>query len=333
VAISVLITAQVLDAGRVKPQPPYYESRFIRANDPDRAKALWLRSTLLLPTSGAPVADSWVMVFDPDGAGNRALKQAFPIDQSDYRYDDWTARIGATSIDDRSACGSVGGADRSAHWNLQITPGDEAPVNLLTERGYKAKFPTAKTMVRHPLARFDGSVELDDVRLQVHGWAGSVNHNWGRRHTPAYAFGQVCGFDEAPGSSLEIVTAHAAVGPLSLPAATLLVLRHDGREVAVRSVLATRHTRAEYRPFSWSFGARVGGVTVDGEITAEPRDVIGLTYTDTGGESKFCYNSALATCRIQLSGNGIARRQLDATRRAMFEILTDTRDDDVRLSA
>ncbi len=317
----------------MKPQPPYYESRFIRANDPDRAQALWLRSTLLLPTSGVPVADSWVMVFDPDGAGNRALKQPFPIDQSDYRYDNWTARIGATSIDDRSASGSVSGADRSARWDLRITPGDEAPVKLLTDRGYKAKFPTAKTMVRHPLARFDGSVELDDIRLRVDGWTGSVNHNWGRRHTPAYAFGQVCGFDGAPGSSLEIVTAHAAVGPLSLPAATLLVLRHDGREVAVRSVLATRHTRGEYRPFSWSFGARVDDVTVDGEITAQPRDVIGLTYTDTDGESKFCYNSALATCRIQLSGSGFTATELTATRRAMFEILTDTRNDDVRLLA
>ena len=44
----------------------------------------------------------------------------------------------------------------------------------------------------------------------VDGWTGSVNHNWGTRHTPAYAFGQVCGFDDAPDSSLEIVTARAA---------------------------------------------------------------------------------------------------------------------------
>lgn len=317
----------------MKSQAPYYESRFIRANDPDRARALWMRSTLLLPTAGAPVADSWVMLFDPDGAGNRAVKQPHPIDQSDYRYDTWTARIGATSIDDRSASGSISEAGRSARWYLRITPGDDEPVKLLTDRGYKAKFPTAKTMARHPLAQFDGSVELDDVGVQVDGWIGSVNHNWGRRHTPAYAFGQVCGFDGAPESSLEIVTAHAAVGPVSLPAATLLVLRHDGREVAVRSVLATRHTHGEYRPFSWSFGARANGVTVDGEITAELGDVIGLTYTDTCGESKYCYNSALATCRIQLSGNGIARRELDATRRAMFEILTDTRNDRVPLLA
>jgi hypothetical protein len=322
-----------LDAGPVKPHPPYYESRFIRANDPDRARALWMRSTLLLPTSGAPVADSWVMVFDPDGSGNRALKQPYPIDQSDYHYDTWSARIGATSIDDRSVCGSITGSGRSARWDVQITPGDEAAVKLLTDRGYKAKFPTAKTMVRHPLARFDGSVELDDVSLQLDGWTGSVNHNWGRRHTPAYAFGQVCGFDGAPRSSLEVVTAHAAVGPISLPAATLLVLRHDGREVAVRSVLATRHTRGEYRPFSWSFGARVDDVTVDGEITAQPREVIGLTYTDTDGESKYCYNSALATCRIQLSGSGFATTELTATRRAMLEVLSDTRNGSAPLLA
>jgi hypothetical protein len=321
-----------LDAGPVKPQPPYYESRFIRANNPARAQAVWLRSTLLLPTAGAPVADVWVMVFDPDGVGNRALKQPFPIDRSDYRYDGWTARIGETAIDDHAATGVVTG-DRSARWELRITPGAERPVKLLTERGYKAKFPTAKTMVRHPLAGFDGTVDIDDVRLQVDGWTGSVNHNWGRKHTPAYAFGQVCGFDDAPGSSLEIVTAHAGLGPVSLPAATLLVLRHDGREVSVRSVLATRHTRGEYRPFSWTFGARVDGVTVDGEIAAEPRDVIGLTYTDTHGDSKYCYNSALATCRIRLSGSGTTPVELTATRRAMFEILTDTRNPSVPLLA
>ncbi len=317
----------------MKPQAPYYESRFIRANAPDRAQALWIRSTLLLPTAGAPVADSWVMVFDPDGSGNRAVKRPHPIDQSDYRYDSWAARIGATSIDDRSASGSVTGAGGSACWDLRITPGDEAPVKLLTDRGYQAKFPTAKTMVRHPRARFDGSVEIDGAHLQADGWTGSVNHNWGRRHTPAYAFGQVCGFDESPASTLEVVTAHAAVGPISLPAATLYVLRHDGREVAVRSVLATRHTRGEYRPFSWSFGGRAHGVTVDGEITAQQGDVIGLTYTDTDGGSKYCYNSALATCRIRLSGDGITATELIATRRAMFEILTDTRNGAIPLLA
>jgi hypothetical protein len=327
-----------LDAGAVKPvKAPYYESRFVRANHPNQAMALWLRETLLLPTAGEAVADVWVMVFDPDGAGNRALKVGHPMEASDYRYetgaDAWTARIGETSIDDACARGTITGAGRSAAWDLRIDAGDEPPVKLLTDRGYRAPFPTAKTLVRHPLATFDGQLEIDGTRLDVQHWTGSVNHNWGKRHTPAYAFGQVCGFDGEPEATLEIVTAHAAVGPVSLPAATLFVLRYGGREFAVRSILATGHTHGEYRPFSWSFGGRVGDVTMEGEITAEPSDVIGLTYFDTTGHTKYCYNSALATCRIRLSGSGFTDVELVASRRAMFEILLPQAHESVQLLA
>jgi hypothetical protein len=312
---------------------PYYESRYIRANHPELPQALWLRETLLLPTAGDPVADVWVMVFDPDGAGNRALKEPYPIDAADYDYDNWTARIGAATIDDRSAQGVVTGGNRSARWDLRITPGNEDPVKLLTERAYKARIPTAKTTVRHPLAQFDGQLELDDVRVVVDDWTGSVNHNWGTKHTPAYAFGQVCGFDDAPDSSLEIVTARAAVGPFKTPAATLFVFRHEGEEFAVRSILGSFATHGRYRPFAWTFGGRVGDHMIEGEITADTSDVIGLTYTDTDGGSKFCYNSAIATCRVQVAGKAFERAELIASRRAMFEILTDTRHESVPLLA
>ncbi|WP_205844215.1 hypothetical protein [Mycolicibacterium sp. GF69] len=314
-------------------QPPYYESRYIRANHPDLPQALWLRETLLLPTAGAPVADVWVMVFDPDGAGNRALKEPYQIDLADYSYDDWAARIAATSLDDRAAEGVVTGRDRSARWDLRITPGDEEPVKLLTERAYAARFPTAKTTVRHPLARFDGLLEVDDVRLVVDGWTGSVNHNWGTRHTPAYAFGQVCGFDNAPETTLEIVTARAAFGPVLLPGATLFVFRHAGQEFAVRSLGGILQTHGRYRPFSWTFGGRVGDQMIEGEIVTEPADVIGLTYTDTDGGTKYCYNSAIASCRIQVAGKAFERAELIATRRAMFEIFTGTRHEAVSLLA
>jgi hypothetical protein len=316
---------------------PYYESRFVRANHPNRPQALWLRETLLLPTAGESVADVWVMVFDPDGAGNRALKVGHPLAASDYRYeagaDSWTARIGDTWIDDTSVRGTVSADGRAATWDLRIDPGAEPSVKLLTERGYRAPFPTAKTMVRHPLATFDGQLELDGARIDVQHWTGSVNHNWGRRHTPAYAFGQVCGFDEVPDASLEIVTAHAAVGPISLPATTLFVLRHGGGEIAVRSILAARHTRGEYRPFAWSFGGRAGAARLEGEITADPADVIGVTYLDTTGKTKYCYNSALATCRIRMSDSAFGDIELVADRRAMFEILLPEPNESVRLLA
>jgi hypothetical protein len=312
---------------------PYYESRFLRANHPDQPKAIWLRETLLLPTVGEPVADVWVMVFDPDGAGNRALKVPHPIDDADFDYDDWTARIGATHIDDQSAHGAVTDGDRSARWDLRIDPGTAATVKLLTERAYTARIPSAKSTVRHPLARFDGLVELDGARTAVDEWTGSVNHNWGTRHTPAYAFGQVCGFDNAPDTTLEIVTARAAIGPFKTPAATLFVFRHAGEEFAVRSIPGSLQTHGRYQPFTWSFGGRVGERMIEGEINAEPADVIGLTYSDTHGGVKYCYNSAVATCRLQVAGKAFERAELVATRRAMLEILTDTPHDTVPLLA
>jgi hypothetical protein len=308
---------------------PYYESRYIRANDPTRPQALWLRETLLLPRTGPSSADVWVMVFDPDGGGNRALKVRHAVDAADFRADPWCARIGTTTLDDHSAWGKLSAENRTASWDLRIAYQSREPVKLLTERGYAGRFPSAKTLVRAPLARFDGHVSVDDGGLTVDGWGGSVNHNWGRRHTPAYAFGQVCGFDNAPEATLEIVTARARLGPVTLPPVTLLALRYGGREFAVRSVVAARHTSAGLAPFRWSFGARIGGLTLDGEVTADPGDVIGLTYTDTDGTAKYCYNSAMATCRLQLSGS--TKQELSASRRAMFEILTDTARGDVPL--
>ncbi len=299
---------------------PYYESRFIRANHPERPQALWLRETLLLTSAGAASADVWVMVFDPDRHGNRAVKRPYPVEEAEFGSDPWAVRIGDTFLDDGHARGVLPGP-RIASWELSIAGGGE-PVKLLTDRQYSTRFPAAKTSVRSPLARFDGHVIVDDDRVELDGWTGSVNHNWGRRHTPAYAFGQVCGFDGAPSSSLEIVTARAGVGPLTLPPVTLLVFRHDGREFAVRTVLAARRTSGEYEPFHWSFSARFDDARLNGEISCGRGDVIGLNYTDTNGKAKFCYNSAVATCRIRLSG-GLSG-SLTASRRAMLEILSDT---------
>jgi hypothetical protein len=310
---------------------PYYESRWIRANHPDRPLALWLREKLLLTTDGAQRADVWVMAFDPDGAGNCALKQQHPIDDAYFRASPWSASIDSTTLDDDSARGSISDP-LAAAWDLGIT-GDGEPVKLLADWQYSNWVPSAKTQVRSPLARFDGQAVVEDHEFDLAGWTGSVNHNWGRRHTPAYAFGQVCGFDDAPASSLEIVTARAAVGSVKLPHVTLLVFRHSGQEFAVRSPISARRTHGQYQPFDWTFSARFGDVRLDGEISAGPGDVIGLNYTDTDGKIKFCYNSSVATCRIQLSGRAFGSVELTATRRAMLEILTDTRQDDIPLLA
>ena len=318
----------------MRAKAPYYESRFLRANNPDRPQALWLRSTLLLPTAGEPVADVWVMVFDPDGAGNRALKQPYPIEASDYEYDTWTARIGATTIDDRSAQGVVtgpkpiGALGSADHTGRPSSPSNCSP-SAGTKRG--SRRPRRWSAIRW--------------RSSTASLSSTTSGSWS---TAGPAASTTTGADGIPPPTRSARYAVSTMrpnrawrssprtrpsGPFSLPAATLFVLRHGGKEFAVRSVPATRHTNGSYRPFSWSFTGPADGIEMEGQMSAAPGDVIGLTYTDTDGETKYCYNSALATCRLRLYGPHFGEAELNATRRAMFEILTDARHDAVPLLA
>ena len=85
--------------------------------------------------------------------------------------------------------------------------------------------------------------------VQVDGWVGSQNHNWGRRHTDHYAFGQVAGFDDAPDTFLEVVSAKVKVGPVRLPMVTCLSLRHRGRTHELVSLLKGMRARCRVRLF------------------------------------------------------------------------------------
>ena len=113
------------------PEAPYYESRYIRANHPEQPQALWLRETLLLPTAGDPVADVWVMVFDPDGAGQPGAQAAVPdrrrrlrvrrLDRA-HRRDVHRRPVGAGRRDGRKPLGAMGSADHAGIRGRGQTP-------------------------------------------------------------------------------------------------------------------------------------------------------------------------------------------------------------------
>ena len=244
------------------------------------------------------------MVFDPDGAGNRALKEPYPIDarrlrlrqldRADRRHHH-RRPVGAGRRHRREPFGALGSArSRRAH---------EEPVKLLTERAYRARFPTAKTTVRHPLAQFDGRLELDDTRARP--------RRLDRQRQPQLGHPAHPGLRVRPGVRIRR-RARLEPGDRDRPRRDRAGLAAGGHAVrvpprgrrssrCVRSWAACTPTASIGRSRGRS-AARVGEQMIEGEITAEPADVIGLTYTDTDGGSKYCYNSAIATCRIQLAG-------------------------------
>jgi hypothetical protein len=58
------------------PARGHVESYFLRANDPARPRALWLKATILAPLQGEPVAETWLIA---DGERQRPLPKLHPL--------------------------------------------------------------------------------------------------------------------------------------------------------------------------------------------------------------------------------------------------------------
>jgi hypothetical protein len=220
---------------------------------------------------------------------------------------------------------ALAGAAGGVRWRLTYRS-DQPPLYLLPPRLYRAGFPKAKSLVGSPLARYDGDLVVGERRVTVDGWLGSQNHNWGSKHTDRYAFGQVAGFDDAPGSFLEVATASNRIGPVSTPLLTFMVLRHRGKEHSLVSLWRGIRATGRYQYFTWEFASQSATARVRGRIEAPDEAFVGLAYANPPGGTKHCLNTKIARCELEVTDRvtGV-RDSLRAEHRALFEILTDDR--------
>jgi hypothetical protein len=321
----------------------HYESFYQRANHPTEPLAFWLRYTVFSP-AGRPAAargELWAVVFDgrsADGgagaAGHAVAKVEVPIAGCAFARDRFDVRIGDGPAPATLGPRGLRGAAGEISWDLAYA-GTQPPLYLLPRALYRGGFPPAKSLVGVPLARYDGELRVGGRRIAVAGWPGSQNHNWGSRHTDRYAFGQVAGFDNAPGSFLEVATVQNRLGPVRTPTLTLLVLRHGGREHALTSPLrARRRASGRFGYFTWDFASESDDVRISGRMEASRSAFVGLAYANPPGGVKHCLNTKIAECVVTIVDKRTGTSEdLTSAHGGLFEILTDDREHGVPIRA
>jgi hypothetical protein len=311
----------------------HYESYFQRANHPTQPQAFWIRYTMFGP-AGRPqeaIGELWAVVFDGATGRHRAAKTEVPIDLCAFSNDRFAVRIAESELGPGVLSGCAGLVPNSITWNLEYT-GGMPPVFDLPLDKYEGSFPKAKALVGTPMARFNGTMTLNGEALEVDSWIGSQNHNWGARHTDRYAYGQVCGFDNAPGSFLEIASARFKIGPIWSPLITPLILRHAGKEYRHNSLLQGLMAPASYDYFVWRFSSKSKSAKIEGEIRATPEAFVGLRYYNPPGGVKYCLNTKIASCTLHLTDFSASRTEiLGTSNRAAFEILTEDTDHGIEI--
>ena len=300
----------------------HYESWFLRANHPTRKAAFWIRYTIFAP-QGRPqgtIGELWAIHFDGERRLIRAAKSEIPIGECDFAPRGLDVRIGSATLKTGELRGSASG-EHAIRWTLTYRDG-ETPMIFLPERSYETRLPAAKALCTRPQVVFDGEIEVDGESIAIDGWTGSENHNWGRRHTDTYAWGQVVGFDDAPEAFLECATARLRLGPWWTLPMTIVCLRYGGRDYRLNSALQLLRAKGAWKDCDWRFDSARAAVRIHGRIHAAPEDFVSLTYYNPPGGTHTCRNSKLAACEVTLERAGERPVTLTTSHRAAFEILT-----------
>ncbi|MGK3988147.1 hypothetical protein WME99_34210 [Sorangium sp. So ce136] len=317
----------------------FYESFFQRANHPTRPLAFWIRYTLFSPAGRPEAAEGelWAVYFDGESGRHAVAKREVPFaGRCAFARDAFSVAVDDARLSPGRLAGAAGEGEDAIAWDLAYEGGGE-PLLLLPGALYDAPLPKAKALVAAPMAVYSGVVRAFGRDVDVSGWVGSQNHNWGTKHTDLYAWGQVAGFDSHPDSFLEVATARLKIGPLWTPSMTPLVLRHRGEEIALSSLVQAVRAEASFDYFTWCFRTETAQLRVDGEISARAGDFVGLAYRNPPGGVKHCLNTKIGACTLTLRRKSLGREAavetLTTARRAAFEILTDDRGHGVPIRA
>jgi hypothetical protein len=302
----------------------HYESYFQRANHPSRPLAFWIRYTIFSPR-GRPadaLGELWAIWFDGERDRIVAVKEEVPLATCTFDEGTTLARVGAATLSADRLAGSARTAAHVLTWDMQYG-GGEPPLLLLPPALYDRGLPKAKALVGRPNAVYRGTMTVDGEPQAIDGWVGSQNHNWGARHTDRYAWGQVAGFDGEPESFLECATARLRLGPLWLPAMTVMVLRLNGETYALNSLAQAVRANGRVDDLEWRFASRGPDASIEGVMSAPASRFVGLRYANPPGGVKICLNSKLAACELTVRRVGRPPIVLRTAHRAAFEILDD----------
>jgi hypothetical protein len=188
-----------------------YESFYLRAVDPVRPRAVWLRHTIHHAPGAPPVGSIWVTIFDADAAAPLAHKVSLPRPVAEPGV--WV-RIGDSAIGPDGVRGRAGAASYDLAWD----PAGSDPLrHLPKDIMYSAPLPRTKLESLLPATTVSGRVAIGDTAVELDGWPGMVGHNWGAQHAERWIWLHGVAFADAPDAWLDLSLGRVRVGPLTTP--------------------------------------------------------------------------------------------------------------------
>ncbi len=311
--------------------PGHVESYFLRANDPRRPRAIWLKATILQPRSGPPVAESWGIFFDGDENRTLAHRETRPLSSSTFP-DPREAKIAVAGCTfSLSPAGSSAGELESPRgklaWNLSWTREPSRmgePLSLYPHPALvEGPFPKTKILTPLPALFFSGTIAAAGETIAVDRWPGMQGHNWGAEHPWEYAWGQ-CLFPNSSGgleAMVEGFSGRLRLAGRTTPALSALVVRRHDRTFRFDRLLDLWRQTARITDRTWTLAMRGGDGEVELSMDAGAQPIACLGYRNPDGRLSYCLNTKLARVHLKLKPKSAAPLELESAHGGALEFL------------
>ena len=299
----------------------HVESYFLKITDPSATRALWVKATIFAPKGkGEVLAESWAIAFDRD-KGNIGIKSTVPFGHAHFSKERLDVALPDLTMTRSRVKGDLRRGDESIAFDLELVDPSQPLVHYASARMYDGPFPSGKAMTPLPDLRASGEVVVRGEKWDVRGWRGSLGHNWQSRHPVLYAWGHCNQWNEDGDVVFEGVSGRVRVGRVTLPMLTVLLLRYHGVRYELNRIRDAVRIRASATFNRWEFSGTSPMVSLRGELSATPDEMVGLHYANPDGSMNYCLNSKLASARLELAVRGRAPVVL-TSRAAALEIGT-----------
>ena len=292
-----------------------YESHYLRAVDPVRPRAAWIRHTTHQARGGSPVGALWCTVWDAEAGPPYAVKQSVPF-------------AGPPSAPLR---GRAEARDRVAAWDLEVAGDAAALRHLPQEWMYRAPLPRTKLESPRPDAVFTGWLEAGGRRTEVAGWRGMVGHNWGTEHAERWVWLHAVGFDEAPEAWLDVAFGRVLVGGTLTPWVANGALTLDGERHRLGGLGRVRGTRVNARPGALEARVAGRGVTIHVAVSAPLEQTVAFVYADPDGGEHHALNCSIAEVRLRVTRRALPDLELASAFGGAYELGLRETDHGVRV--
>jgi len=315
------MNSEAANAPRCQDRTGTYEAWYVTVCDPAARRGFWLRYTMMNPASGAAAeAQSalWAFAFDRDHPEtNWGGKVAYPLRALRTSSRPFGLRLEGAVLERDGCSGQIHTERGSARWDL-TWDSREPPFPYLRPRWQGLS--SVANIGAQPALSVSGTVEVNGRVHQLDAANGGQQHTWGSSHALAWNWGYASGADFwVAGSTLRVRSRLGRV--LTGTAAGAQAGEH---RFLFNGPVQILRTRGPISPDGWRATARLGDRTLGVAITPRAEDLIGVTYADPRGGSRYCYHTEVADLELRLTRGSDLLAHVNRPASAAFEYASET---------